>query len=253
MKKTIALMMITGVLFSSCGNSTSEKAFEKRKLPLLYVICDFSSSLDTAAYRQIVGNVRTCFEKLSATYDIKVFGISESPFTQPVFEFRKERRMSTTPKDRENEEKRRKDSAEKLSEKLLEYAMANRTSNTCILQQIKRAGGDFRNYDSSGKTPVRLIVLSDMLEDCSSGSLTISIAGGRFSEELGKVPDSARILADGYSFQGLQNFKLGIIMSSARTKVNDDSLNGFWKEVFSRFGYRNWERLSNAMPNWIEE
>lgn len=250
-----SILLIVGI--TSCKQDESKvnkqpaaekKAVEKQPVKkYCYVLCDFSGSQDQSSIDVISKNAKTIFEK-AKQYDIRYYDIRTPDLERAFFQSDpQEDDLIETPSQKR--ERLNKDTTllNSLSGLIAKKRSAKLSGSTCIITGIDRVCRSLAREVSKDDI-VKVVILSDMLEDCTYSFGKIDIDHAPFSKAF-KVLDSMQ--SPKYTFAGY-NVELSIVGSSQK-KIDMAALDSFWEKVFARYGLKDKPLIAVDLPRWIKE
>jgi hypothetical protein len=249
-----SILLIVGITGCKQNESTAEKqpVVEKKaveKKPVVkkycYVLCDFSGSQDQSSINVISENAEAIF-KAARQYDIRYYDITTPDLERAFFRSDPEEDdLIETPSQKR--ERLSMDTArlDSLSGLITKMRSAPLSGSTCIITSIDKVCRSLAREVSKDDI-VKVVILSDMLEDCTYSFGKIDIDHAPFSMAL-KTLDSME--SPKYTFAGY-NVELSIIGSSQRS-INMAGLDSFWEKVFSRYGLKDKPLIAVDLPRWI--
>ncbi len=221
--------------------------------PLTTVFCDFTES-DTDCVKIIKKNAVKSLIDLFETDSLKFFTIAYSKFNNEVF-------FTSYPVNANDYKivrgfgpvefkklKKQVDSAKLNYANLLDNTIASLARNkalkaSCIIGSIEKAYDEFNRYDPTGATPVKLIIYSDMLEDCTSTLGHYDLEHEAYTASLNRLKGKTASI----SFAKFKNLETKIVVSSNRIRGGSEAqYREFWSRVFSMYGFKNQPILSSG-------
>lgn len=214
------------------------------------IACDFSSSLDLSSRQQILLNTKTIFDNLAPTHKIVVYSMDPDVYSAPILE------SATYSKQKQHSQEvmnnmRQVDQfnvglSQKLIDSLMQLQKSIHHNSSCILSSVDHLWREAYHFSQSGYDDIKVVFLSDMVEECSSYL-------GEFNTSEGEFEDGNRML-DSIKYERSKdslNIKTAIIISSDdRIMVND--FETFWQKAFLKMGYISPVYISANIPVWLE-
>ncbi|MBL7731947.1 MAG: hypothetical protein JNM88_12270 [Chitinophagaceae bacterium] len=215
-----------------------------------YILCDFTKSQDSISRAVIVSNADSIFGSImSKGYYCAVFDISDEIFEIPFSELPPEASTVYTDKARKEYQDSLKTKRKKFKDTLIRVSQRS-NGNTCLINSIEKIAtllaGDTANKENRN---IKIILLSDMLEDCAFGAVRIDIDDGDF-----KTAEHAldQVNPPAFTFEGFKNIEINIVASSGKKIPVADHFR-FWQKVFKRFGYNLTTSINTQLPRWVTE
>lgn len=217
-------------------------------IPSCYVFCDMSGSQDSKSKQIIMQHAVDIFKKAKG-YDFKYYDISAPQFEPPFFEYTEppvpEIAKPTDLKDNDEERSHKTDS---LTKRLMELYHRPSSNRTCILRTIEKAVNTLTSKSGgSAGQDVRIIILSDMLEDCNYSFGRLNIDHGVFKDAM-KVLE--KMPAPRFTLSKYKKAEVYLVASSQR-RIATDSLYSFWVEAFKKYGYDLTSPILVQLPDWV--
>jgi hypothetical protein len=253
MSKYIKIILFV-VMATGCVNSddnTSKRADGPPAQPpaiprkFCYVLCDFSASQDQQSRDLIIRNAKTIFSK-AEEFSIRYYDISSAAF--PSF-------FECGPRggeriERPSEKIKRKEKtwmqADSLSKEMMRLSQLPSSSNTCIIKTIDKVCRSMK-AQVSAKDTIKIVILSDMLEDCvyDFGEIDIDhLPYSKALQTLGKMPKP------NCTFAGYKNIEVNIVAVSQKS-LNTNMLEQFWDQVFLKYDLSSKPMITVELPGWI--
>jgi hypothetical protein len=244
MKKVHLLLLL--FIISACGCPTTTT--NKQIFPSCFIICDFSASQGGNSIEEIKNNAREIFEKISRKYNVKIYDIKSAQYTKPLFEYINPfRKRISTPLEREKWSKENGSMKTILSRKLDSAGRESKNPNTCIIRLLTRIVDDLASDTNNKNNPIRIIILSDMLEYCNYPFGNIDLENAAYQAALNSL---SKMPPPKYTLAGYTDIEISLIASSQRA-INPASLNNFWEQVFIKYGYTLKGPITATLPSWI--
>ncbi len=250
MKKLILFCLpLYVILFSSCKNKDTYECKTKIKTtslptPMCYMLCDFSQSQDTLSFEEMKNNTLTVFSKINKEYSVKLFDIRENGTRKAFFDYSLPEKTSIeTPKQEKKREKYFSCMLDSLKAKLEELSALKKSKSTCIIDILDALASEVKNDMPDKDLPVKIVILSDMLEDCCGIKVINSVNAARSIEN--------RPVSNTFS-----NYKAeaSLVLSSKNKQhtSNEDLLN-FWKRVFDKYRCAFDTSFTMSLPLWVRQ
>lgn len=218
-------------------------------LPICYVLCDFSQSQAAVSKADITQNALEIYQQINSTYALAYININSSQYEKPFFEYVPPANQDIeTPKERKQKEAMAKEAKQRLAAALNQLSINDKANSTCIIRALGRVANDLANNPDNRKRPMRIILLSDMLEACSSDFGYINLEKPPYNKALLMLK---KMKKPNYTFEGYTDINVAITASSTKPLIDSDGLQGFWKEVLAKFGYTLKSPITASLPNWI--
>lgn len=223
------------------------------KPPFTIVFCDFTES-DTDCVNTIK---RYAVEKMKALFEtdsLKFFSIAYSQYNNfPFFtsypvaktDYKYDPDLDEADKETLNDEidSLKPIIARSLEETISSLAKNNPLRESCIIGSIEKAYDEFNRYDSTGSTPVKLIIYSDMLEDCTSTLGHYDLEHEAYTASLSRLRGKTAPI----SFAKFRNLETKIVVSSNRIRGGSEpQYKEFWSRVFAIYGFNTQPILSSG-------
>lgn len=243
MKQLFYLITVLAVA-GCCGHTDISKN------TYCYVLCDFTKSQDKMSRGVIISNADSIFgSAASKGYYCAVYDISDEIFEEPIFKLPFNDATIRTDREREADEAKLKSERKRFKDTLNQVSkMSN--GNTCLINSIEKIAtilaGDSVNKENRR---IKIILLSDMLEDCSFDSFRIDIDNGDF-----KTAEQAleKLKGPAFTFAGFKDIEINIVASSGKRIPVGEHFR-FWQKVFKRFGYNLTTSISSQLPRWVTD
>jgi hypothetical protein len=251
------------VLIAACKSTSTDRAVKDNNTtsrvtgkyeasvnaPLCYVLCDFSASQDPASTEDMTTNAASIFDAIKEEYSVTCININTSQYERPFFQYSPpDSKDIETPKEKKKRKELVKQQQDSLTSRLNRLKMAIRASNTCLIRALERVASDLAVDPDNKAKPVRIIILSDMLEACANDFGRINLEKQPYKQAIAMLKKMKR---PGFGFGGYSNIDISVTASS-RISINDPGgLRNFWKEVFAKYGYTFNSPITASLPNWI--
>lgn len=243
--KSIAALLFL-CFISVASEATATPFGRKQTRPILFVICDFSSSQKAKGIAMITSKALTVFKKMSDKYDAYFYDVS-SPIFDDEF-YKSEAPVLVRASDYRQWEKAKEDREQELLRKL-DSMRKYSTRRTCILTAIDKVMNRLAANPAYKNVPVRVLVISDMLEDCSYEKGAINIDKGSYRKAFEKLGEMSKPVE---TFKGYRDVLIQLIGTSQFDNKQLDLLNEFWKKVLERYSYKLAAPISPVLPEWAK-
>jgi hypothetical protein len=221
------------------------------KLPVCYVLCDFSQSQAADSKADITQNALKIYQQMSGVYALAYININSSQYAKPFFEYVPPASKSIlTPKEKKQKMADVEAAKQQLANSLQQLSINDRANNTCIIRALGRVANDLANNPANKKKPIRVIVLSDMLEACSSDFGYINLEKPPYQKALQTL---TKMKKPSYTFAGYNDLAISVTASSSEAVADPDGLNAFWKQVLANFGYDFNVPITAELPAWLNQ
>jgi hypothetical protein len=224
----------------------------KKQEPTYYVLCDFSASQGRQSLQVIMENADSLF-KVMCRQNARIIymDISAAQFEKPFFDYKLECPSFVTGTRLKELEQEKISQGDTLRRRMQRICQLPSSNNTCIIRTIEKVANSMPRDIGPGKIdqPVKMVILSDLLEDCQNGLRRINIDRADFApafERLASMPTPTSTFSD------YKNMEITLVAASQRI-IKQDSLNRFWKEVFGKFSYDLKGDISVSLPRWAQE
>lgn len=244
MKKVPIYFVLASLTLSCCVSEV------KPNLPRYYVLCDFSTSQGIQSRQTIVQHAKRAFAKiLDQQAKADYFDISAPQLEKPFYSYRPFTQEFMTPKEEDSMRHVKAAQKDSLNNIITAFYQQPLSNSTCIVQTIDKVANCLaRDIDNSNQ-PIRIIIFSDLLEDCMSNQGRINIDGGHFDSAFERLSRMPQPIA---SFSAYKNLEISLVAASQR-HINLNDLNRFWREIFKKYGYTLTEPISVSLPKWLTE
>lgn len=256
MKIFVCLTMVI-IILSCCTNANSAGIDEARPkqitsdvpIPadICYVLCDFSASQGNS--------LQTVKEKAYRIYDaaklkceVFFFDINGPQFSDPFFSSDLLLKNAKRPSDKENFKKKADSLGNTLKVELSKKSVPNASQNTCIIRSITTTVQSLTDKIKNSEQRIWIIILSDMLEDCTYDFGKIDIDNASYEiamKQLDKMPKAIFTLKD------FKNINIKLAVCSKDNTISSEKLFLFWKKVFARYDYNLVRPPTQELPNWV--
>lgn len=211
-----------------------------------YILCDFSASQGQASRLAIISNAQTIMNRRQKDHSLRYYqidGVNDASFfaSDPPQINSIER-----PSDRDDRKKALKRLADSLAGLMKKLSQKPSLESTCIIKTLDKLLWSVKSRNAPADS-IRILILSDMLEDCSYGFGRIDIDHHPFSQALQTLK---RMPPPAASFASFKNIRLYLVISSQKNH-DLNALQRFWQEVFKRYGLPADFDLSFELPNWV--
>jgi hypothetical protein len=215
--------------------------------PVCYVLCDVSTSLNSADAKTARHHAEAIFRRAKG-YDFKYFDISDAFFKRSFFEYEAPvPGQILTPTERERIKRAFSSNCDRLHQ-ILENLYHSPSSNTCIIRTIRKVANSIAADNKAELKEIKIVILSDMLEDCANDFGKIDIGSGDFkaaTRTLSGMP------TPNFSFSGYRNIEVSIVVTSEQNIGDDSPLFSFWKTMFKKYGYDLNKPITPDLPGWL--
>lgn len=260
MKKNHIYAAVLMLMVTACGNSTSQispvapketsPTVSYRSAGICYVFCDMSASQDATSKQIILQHAVEIFNKRCG-FNLKYFDVSSAQYEPPFFEYvEKPIPDILSPSQRKALLAEASGKEDSLRRKLTDLCKRPSSYRTCILQTVEKAVNSLEfEVEKDTNRYIRIIILSDMLEDCSYSFGRLNIDHGSFETAMKVL---ARMPTPKFTLSKYKNIQVWIIASSQQN-LNTTSLFEFWTAAFKKYGYNLDHPISVELPGWLEK
>jgi hypothetical protein len=231
-------------------NTILKKASSADALPgLCYVLCDFSGSQDPESLKDMLGNANAVFAALRNKFKIRFVNINAAQYERPFFEYEPVAvKTITTPIEKRKRQAFEKRIADSLAAILQQLSAKATAARTCIIKSINRVANDLAGDPENKTHPVRILILSDMLEACSNDFGKINLEKPPYDGAMARLKQMRK---PDFTFGGFTDLVISITASSRRDIPNSDQLRRFWVGVFAKYDYTFTQPITSQLPGWI--
>jgi hypothetical protein len=215
---------------------------------LCYVLCDFSGSLDDDGRQDIITNAIQIFKAAAKQSRVKYFDMAAAQYAKAFFEYTSPARTIMKPSERANARQQINTLADSLSHSLQQLAHKPSSGTTCIIRAIDNTARSLQRDLPDSSRLVRIIILSDMLENCSNAAGRINLQRQPYSGAMNTI---AKMKQPAFDFARYPKIEIDVIASSGKAAINTDALQEFWKKLFQLYGYRFTSPITPTLPAWI--
>jgi hypothetical protein len=229
-------------------NRTHTAGGNNPAMTVCYIICDFSASQGSNSRQTIIRNANTIFKAgTEKGYWLRYYDIGAPQFVEAFFECKITGGSIMSGGERrqlQDSIRKQRDTLNKVMTKLCQPPFPK---NTCILTAISKVANSLSsNAGENNKTPIKIAILSDMLEDCNYHFGSINIEKGDYKTALATI---AKMTKPRFTFAG-KNVEFSFVASSNLDIKNYEQLFEFWKQVLAKFDYELKTAISSDLPNW---
>lgn len=238
MKKTFLYLASIMASLVSCGGT--EVPAPANTPGICYVLCDFSASQGVRSRQTIVKNASRIFEKGMKNYHFSYYDIATQRYEAPFFDYTDSSAMIVKKSLRKSIDARKILFRDSLNRQMIKLCQEQGARNTCIMRTLDKIAA---SIGVKFKGPIKIFILSDMLEDCIYESVRINIDSAPFelaSKNLSKLPKPT------FTFKGYEIEVLPVVSSEKSTSF--PKLFEFWKQVFAKYDY-DLKSLSIQLPD----
>lgn len=209
---------------------------------LVVVLCDVSNSVSASGNTSNIKNVTSIAQKLLTCFPAKsrliYLPISENRYAKHLIDFEVKTINDATLED---EKARIKQGSSEL-QKQLNYLSTSKADsyNTCILTSIENAYNILVTHakrDAYKDHRYRLIILSDLLESCTSspaGAVRMKV------DNMKSMDQAASLLGKFEPKINLDQSKIDLLVTMTTPGLTADvsnKLEAIWRQVFEKMGY----------------
>lgn len=262
MKASYLYSILFAVTVVSCGQ---DKAHEPRIPPdvvipgnsnhapkACYILCDFSASQDDISRLVIIRNAEIIFRQVyKQEFRFKYYDISSATYELPFFECVPPP-VPILPRPSDLKEIKRKfiEQSDTLHERLIRLSRQPSANSTCIIRTLDKVANSIaREYTKDSNSIIKIVILSDMLEDCTYSFGRIDIDHADYITAFRTL---SRMPAPNFTFSNYRNIEITIVASSQR-KINTDALYNFWTAVFRKYRYEFNSPIAVDLPKWVTD
>jgi hypothetical protein len=248
MNKTKRFILIfLGGYFLNCNlnSNTNSEATERRiseETPMCIVFCDFTPSEDSISKNKIINNAVALLMQVGPEYNVSFYSINNLPFQEPLFISPPPPAITTIEKI--NSPKIINQRSIKLKKILDSISIVSVKNESCIIKSLEKAIIELDNYNANPGTALKLIFLSDMIEDCGSSMGDIDLDHETYRTAVRKIEKAGQ---PKLSFAKFKNLQIYIVVATDHVK-NGIAHNEFWKKVFSKYQYTSLNYLYSSLP-----
>ncbi len=219
-------------------------------LPVCYVLCDFSASLTGSSRQLVIENAARVLRSCVPEYRVKYYDINAAQFTPPFFEYAVASGYLVKASDIKNKTTIINKAADSLQQVIKSLHKSPFPSGTCIIRTLDKIANALGVDDAArqGRT-TRIIILSDMLEDCSYPFGRINIEKPPFNPAFNILKKMPKPVFNLEPYKGLE---VTVVASSSHVIADVNFLFVFWKEVFGRYGFEFKGPITTNLPSWIK-
>ncbi|WP_315823903.1 hypothetical protein [Paraflavitalea speifideaquila] len=252
MKVKLLSFLMAFFLLTACGGDDLVQQPVKRTEPTYYVLCDFSASQGNQSRQAIIQNADSLFKVMCRQHArIIYFDISAAQYEKPFFDYsivQPSFVTGTKLRQREQEIAVKGDTLHRRMERICNLPSS---LNTCIIRAIGKVANSMSRDIGPGKIdqPVKIVILSDLLEDCAYNNRRVNIDRGDFTRAFQILDAMPKPTA---TFSTYKDIEITLVASSQRT-IKQDSLDSFWEAVFRKFDHQLTEPISVSLPRWAQE
>jgi hypothetical protein len=221
------------------------------KAPICYVLCDFSNSQDANSQGDIASNAKEIFKQMRSRYAMAYININAPQLQKAFFQYvPPETKEIETPRERRQRQDAMNQQAATLAQRLNELGQGEKANQTCIIKALNKVADELAISDQNKTRPVRIIVLSDMLEVCTNDFGPINLEKPPYQKAIQALE---KMKPPPFGFNQYNDLKIGITASSGKSGIPISDLLGFWKEVFAKYGYTLEKPIAAVLPDWVSE
>lgn len=257
MKTNNICFVIMAIALSCCMNvnpgetikpaDTHWKRDKNFPVEICVVLCDFSAS-QGSSLQTIKQNAMTIYNSAALNSELWYYDINapqfEGAFLQSLKLFKNVKKPS--------EEKQYMRHADSLG-KVLEGQLAKRSApaasqSTCIITALNTAVQSIIKTAKKDQS-IEIIVLSDMLEDCSYDFGRVDIDNANFDVAIKTLDKMSKPV---FGLKEYSKVKIALTASSKDTKLSGEKLYTFWKKVLGKYDYQLKEPVTTLLPTWAK-
>jgi hypothetical protein len=244
--KFFIIFLLASWLYNCNSNININPEESKNKIteniPICIVFCDFTSSEDFISKNKIIDNAVMILKQIGSGYNVSFYSINNLPFQAPIFTSSPPPAKTTIEKI--NSSKRINQRCIELK-KVLDSVSATSTKNeSCIIKSVEKAIIELDNYNASTSVELKLVFLSDMIEDCNSSMGDIDLDHENYKAATQKVEKASH---PNLSFMKFKNLQTYIIVATDHVK-NGIAHYEFWRKVFAKYQYGNLHYFYSSLP-----
>lgn len=204
-------------------------------------LCDFTSSLDTAGWSQIIANQISTAEMLNDSSRIRIYGIDETSYNKPVFEGIMPGAKSSLnayvakyKKDKSSFLSAMKSALEKSRNQALK-ADKKSQSISCITVSMRKAYDLLHSTNKSKYTPC-LFVFSDMIEQCSETAGKVDFCKAGYNVCNKQIQQNYH---PDYQLKPLLGSHIFFVITPTvlNCTLKDSELRLLWQSILVKYGY----------------
>jgi hypothetical protein len=240
MKRSFLSLIVIGFTLYGCGGS--DVPHNTNQPGVCYVLCDFSESQGSRSRQGIMSNALSIFDKGLRNFRFRYYDIGAPQYEGPFFDYYDSSGITGKKSLRDAIDKRKKLRRDNLQQQMVKLFQQQGTSNTCIIGSLSKVAASLASDSLNRKSRVRVIILSDMLEDCVYDSARIDIDKASFDKAIKAV---SKLPKPVFSFNGY-NIEVYPVVSS-ENNISPNKLFEFWKQVFAKYDYEL-KVLSTDLP-----
>lgn len=226
------------------------KSFSQKKGTLVYILCDYSSSVQDSN-KEITTNIFNICQQLPDTSpaQIKIFRVSSENapgVISDVYLDKYEPQPGRTEVAFKYERRAALIQLARQSFKGFTTYKGKDSASTCLRKTLELLGGNLRN--STAYDHVYLLIFSDMLEACDYNGKKINFEKTDASSAITWLRSSSITKP---AFTGIPNLTIGVFISSTY-QTQYSNWKDFWDLWFRKNGYRSAiEYASTIDKYWI--
>lgn len=248
---------IAGIGITGCSESEAietkqitkhEEVVKPNSIPdVCYVLCDFSASQGNKSRTDISLNALKIYEAANKKCKLRYYNINAPDFEGPFFEFLHITKQAKDPRTRWKIDSMSKPQKDTLANLLFKNCSSTAPTNTCIIKSLDKIARSMKNQIGNNKElNVDIIVLSDMLEDCTLSFGKIDIDHEAFDKAFKTL---GQMHSPTFTFKDFKNLTITLTASSEKN-MDLENLQNFWTEVLKRYHYPLNSAITTDLPEW---
>lgn len=259
--RLFTILIFAALLLYGCMNASSETkaptiARESVTVQQLYensfsadwcfVLCDFSASQGTSL-QTVKNKAQRIYQSAKLKTKIRFYDVNAVQFAAPFFEYTRLVNRMMKPSEKERLRRDADSMGTILNSSLTSPAGSQ---STCINRGISAVAQSLGDLAPHKTETIWIIVLSDMLEDCTYDWGRIDIDNASYEQALKMLDKMPKPL---FGLKNYKNVHIKLTACSGDNKVSSEKLFVFWKKLLSRYDYNLTTPINNELPAWVND